>query len=233
MRNNKLKRFNDLLTFPHVFENFNERQPQLTGNTGHVVDYRGTWSQSHFRNDSPLVLELACGGGEYTLGLACRFPATNFIGVDIKGARIWKGARAALDLAFSNVAFVRTRIQQIACFFGPGEIHEIWITFPDPFLRNSKARHRLTSPRFLSEYRKILRPEGLIHLKTDEPLLYEYTLEVLSKDPNARLLYSDEDIYSKPVAFPELEIHTFYENIHLAEGKKIKYVRFSLDTVQP
>jgi tRNA (guanine-N7-)-methyltransferase len=229
MRNNKLKRFNDLLTFPNVFENFNELQPQLTGSTGATIDYKGRWNETHFGNRHPIVLELACGGGEYTVGMATRYPETNFIGMDIKGARIWKGAKTALAEGITNAAFLRTRIEQIGHFFDTNEVQEIWITFPDPFLRNSKAKHRLTSPRFLKEYRKILQPGGIIHLKTDEPLLYEYTLEVLTQEPDFKLLYSDDDIYAKPLPYPELEIRTFYENMHLAEGKKIKYVRFALE----
>lgn len=231
MRNNKLKRFNDLLTFPNVFENFDEQKPQLTDNTGAAVHYNGRWNEAHFGNQHPLILELACGGGEYTLGLAIMHPDTNFIGVDIKGARIWKGAKTALANHITNAAFLRTGIQQIACFFGENEINELWITFPDPFLRNSKAKNRLTSPRFLAEYRKILKPGGIIHLKTDEPLLYEYTLDVLANEPDFKILYSDDDIYAKPLPYPELEIRTFYENMHLAERKTIKYIRFVLERV--
>jgi tRNA (guanine-N7-)-methyltransferase len=224
-KRNKLQKFAELLSFPNVYENFDAKAPQLTGANGEEVDLKGKWNELHFQNDQPITLELACGGGEYTLGLGRMYPERNFIGVDIKGARIWKGARVALAEQLDNVAFLRTRIEQIAYFFAPGEVDEIWITFPDPFLRKSKANRRLTSARFLETFRKILKPGGLIHLKTDEPNLYEFTLEVLSKSTTYELLYHDDDIYSKPLPMPELEIKTYYEGMHLEAGKRIKYVR--------
>lgn len=227
-KKNKLEKFADLLTFPNVYENFTPRDPQLIGLNGEEVTRKGEWASRHFGNDHPITLELACGKGEYTLGLARRYPQRNFIGVDIKGARIWKGAGIALRESIENAAFLRTRIEQIAHFFEPGEVREIWITFPDPFLRKSKANRRLTSARFLDEYRKILQPEGLVHLKTDAPSLYEFTLETLAGYPDATLLYHDDDIYSKPLPVPELEIKTYYERMHLDEGKTIKYVQFRL-----
>lgn len=228
-RRNKLEKFAELLTFPNVYECFDPTHPRLIGLHGQEADLRGRWAGRHFQNDRPVVLELACGRGEYTLGLARRYPERNFIGVDIKGARIWKGARIALQEELKNAAFLRTRIEQIAAFFACGEISEIWITFPDPFLRSSKANRRLTSPRFLAEYRKILRPDGLIHLKTDEPNLYEYTLEVLSGTERAAILYHDDDIYGQALPAPELEIKTYYERMHLQAGKTIKYIQFRLE----
>jgi len=227
-RRNKLEKFAELLSFPNVYECFDPTDPQLIGLHGTEVDLRGEWAEKHFQNGRPIVLELACGRGEYTLGMARRFLERNFIGVDVKGARIWKGARIALGEGLVNAAFLRTRIEQIAAFFAPGEVAEIWITFPDPFLRKSKANRRLTSPRFLAEYRKILRPEGLIHLKTDEPNLYAYTLDVLADADAAELLYHDDNIYAKPLPLPELEIKTYYERLHLQKGKTIKYVQFRL-----
>ena len=149
-RRNKLQKFAELLTFPNVYENFDPENPQLIGLNGMPVDRKGKWKKEHFKNDFPITLELACGRGEYSLGLGRMYPERNFIGVDIKGARIWKGARIALEENLTNVAFLRTRIEQIALFFDPEEIDEIWITFPDPFLRKSKANRRLTSCRFLS-----------------------------------------------------------------------------------
>ncbi len=228
-RRNKLEKFAELLIFPNVYECFDPTDPHLIGLHGEKADLRGQWAAQHFQNDRPIVLELACGRGEYTLGLARRCPERNFIGVDIKGARIWKGARIALQEELKNAAFLRIRIEQIAAFFAPGEVSEIWITFPDPFLRKSKANRRLTSPPFLGEYRKILRPEGRIHLKTDAPNLYEYTLQVLSDTEAATMLYHDDDIYRRALPVSGLEIKTYYERMHLQEGKTIKYVQFSLD----
>jgi tRNA (guanine-N7-)-methyltransferase len=228
-KRNKLQKFAELLTFPNVYENFDPQKPQLTGINGEPVDRKGQWAKAHFGNEQPITLELACGRGEYTLDLAAAYPDRNFIGVDVKGARIWKGASIALERKLDNAAFLRTRIEEIAYFFAPGEIAEIWITFPDPFLRKSKANRRLTAARFLKEYKKILAPDGVLHLKTDEPNLYEFTLESLAEFPGATILYQDDDIYSKPLALPELETKTYYERMHLAEGKTIKYVRWRLD----
>lgn len=182
------------------------------------------WAQHYFQNNHPVILELACGKGDYTVALAKDHPYNNYIGVDIKGARMWIGARKALDASLSNVAFLRTRIEFIDRFFASGEISEIWITFPDPF--PGKENRRLTSPPFLERYQKILKSGGIIHLKTDSDLLYEFTLEVIQNDPRYKLLYSHDDIYSRSLAFEELEHKTYYELKHLGEGKKIKYVRF-------
>jgi tRNA (guanine-N7-)-methyltransferase len=156
-------------------------------------------------------------------------PNRNFIGVDVKGARIWKGAGIALEEDLENVAFLRTRIEQLHLFFEPGEISEIWITFPDPFLQKSKSNRRLTAPRFLDTYKKLLRRDGLIHLKTDEPNLYAFTLETLEAYESAKVLYHSDDIYALPeLPMPELEIKTYYERMHLAAQKTIKYIRFRL-----
>jgi len=228
-KRNKLQKFAELLSFPNVYENFGLETSSLVGENGKMVELQGKWNELHFKNQNPLTLELACGKGEYTLGLARRYPNRNFIGVDIKGARIWKGAGIALKEGLKNVAFLRTRIEQIASFFAAGEVSEIWITFPDPFLRKSKANRRLTSPRFLKEYCKILQPGGLVHLKTDEPNLYEFTLEVLKDTPYCSLLQHNEDLYAQAMPLPELEIKTFYERMHLLEGKKIKYVQFRME----
>lgn len=227
-KRNKLQKFAELLSFPNVYENFDARQPGLSGPDDASIDLRGKWAEQHFGNAQPLTLELACGRGEYTLGLAKRYPERNFIGVDIKGARIWKGAHLALNEGLTNVAFLRTRIEQIALFFAPQEVAEIWITFPDPFLRESKANRRLTSAFFIAQYRRILAPDGIVHLKTDEPNLYAFTLETLAADAAVTLLYADDDIYARPLPFPELELKTYYEQMHLAEGKTIKYVRFGI-----
>jgi tRNA (guanine-N7-)-methyltransferase len=227
-KKNKLKKFAEVLSFPNVYENFNPKSPQLVGKDGVPVNLRSKWQQDHFKNNNPITLELACGGGEYTLALAEMYPDRNFIGVDIKGARIWKGAKKALERNLQNVAFLRTRIEQITEFFDPGEVEEIWITFPDPYLKKSKKNKRLTSSRFINEYRKILKPEGIIHLKTDEPNLYQFTLETLVEDQDCDVLYHNPDIYSGNLLIPELEFKTFYEKMHLEEGKSIKYVQFTI-----
>ena len=227
-RKNKLQKFADLLHFPNVYENFDIRKPELTGLNGEIVELKGQWNAQHFKNDQPIVLELACGRGEYCLGLAKAYPQYNFIGVDIKGARIWKGANGAIEQSLPNVAFLRTRIEQIELFFAPDEVSEIWITFPDPFLRESKANRRLTSPQFLDRYRKILKPKGLVHLKTDEPNLFEFTMETLEEDSAVDVLFQNDDIYAQALPYEELEIKTYYEKMHLEKGKTIKYVRFTI-----
>ncbi|MBI5914596.1 MAG: tRNA (guanosine(46)-N7)-methyltransferase TrmB [Bacteroidetes bacterium] len=223
---NKLRKFAEVLAFPNVYENFDSSNPALTGENGQTIELKGKWNELHFKNANPITLELACGKGDYAVGLAQRFPDRNFIGVDIKGARIWRGAKTALELGLQNVAFLRTRIEQIALFFEENEVDEIWITFPDPFLRNSKSNRRLTSPMFLEQYRKFLKKGGLVHLKTDERLLHEFTLGVLAQQDNYEIRYHDDDIYANPLPLPELEIKTFYEKQHLAAGKTIKYIRF-------
>ena len=225
---NKLKKFADLSTFSNVFQNHDIRQPELINSNEEIVEMKGRWNKDYFKNDHPLVLELACGKGEYTVGMAQQNPAINYMGVDIKGNRIWKGATDALDLKLDNVAFLRTRIEQIELFVAPNEVDEIWITFADPFLKKGKANRRLTSPPFLDRYRKILKPGGLVHLKTDEKRLSDFTLEVIESDPATNLLYYKEDIYSEPLDFSELEIKTYYEKMHLVKGKTIKYLRFTI-----
>lgn len=227
-KRNKLQKFADLLQFPNVFENFTGHEPTLIGQGAQKVDLKGKWREVYFNNNHPITLELACGRGEYTLDLARQYPDRNFIGVDIKGARIWKGAGIALEESLSNTAFLRTRIEQIAYFFDPGEVQEIWITFPDPFLRGSKQNRRLTALPFLERYAQVLATGGLVHLKTDETSLYEFTLSALQKTNQYELLYHHADIYRDELPLPELETKTYYEKIHLKKGKTIKYVRFRL-----
>ncbi|MEM7572221.1 MAG: tRNA (guanosine(46)-N7)-methyltransferase TrmB [Bacteroidota bacterium] len=225
---NKLQKFAELATFSNVYENFNPLQPKLTAAGGHLVDLRGSWRSEHFKNDHPLTLELACGRGEYTVELARRYPHRNFIGVDVKGARIWRGAKDALAEGLDNAAFLRGRIEPIASFFEPGEVDEIWITFPDPFRKKGKANRRLTAAGFLREYRKILKPGGIIHLKTDSQLLYNWTLAYFAHQAAVEVLYHDNDIYSKPLPQPELDIQTYYERMHRDLGEPITYIRFRL-----
>lgn len=227
-RKNKLRKFAEILSFPNVFECYDFQQPALVGSGMQTVELSGRWQTEHFKNNHPVTLELACGGGEYTVALAQRYPERNFIGVDIKGNRIWKGAKDALDKNLPNAAFLRTRIEIIDRFIAPGEVDEIWITFPDPFPRPSKENRRLTSAFFLEKYRSILRPGGLVHLKHDDPDFYQFTLDTIAADPRCQLLYTHADIYSGPLAYPELGIQTLYESMHLQAGKTIKYVRFTI-----
>ncbi len=227
-KRNKLQKFAEMADFPNVYENFDIGQPLLHTAGGRQVAMAGAWAARHFQNDHPITLELACGRGEYTLGLARLYPQRNFIGVDIKGARIWKGARAALLEGLPNAAFLRTRIELMEQFFCPHEVVSIWITFPDPFLRSSKANRRLTSPRFLAMYSRLLPPGGTVHLKTDSSELYEYSLEVLADFPGARIVHQCDNLYAGELLLPELTIKTYYENIHLAEHKSIKYLGFQL-----
>lgn len=225
-RRNKLAKFAELLTFPNVYENFDTQKPELSGQNGAIVAMKGHWKDKHFQNDHPITLELACGRGEYALGLGRMYPARNFIGIDIKGARIWKGAKTALAESLHNVAFLRTRIEILDAFFVETEVDEIWITFPDPFLGNKKVNRRLTAPGFLDIYKRVLAPQGSIHLKTDEIRLHEYTLEVLDKRDDIEILHQDTDIYSKELYLPELGLKTYYEDLNISESDTIKYIHF-------
>jgi len=224
-KKNKLQKFADLLTFPNVYENFDPRYPELIGVDGEPVDLKGKWSEKHFKNDNPIVLELACGKGHYTIGLAKRFPDKNFIGVDIKGARIWKGATIAMENGLDNIAFLRTKIEQIQLFFDTNEVDEIWITFPDPF--TAKENRRLTAPVFLDRYRQFLKQGHAVHLKTDAISLYDYTKEILAERSDITIEEDNPDIYAKEVS-EILNVKTYYEKMWLAEGKKITYLRFIL-----
>lgn len=223
---NKLQKFAENLTFPNVYESFDLTKPGLTGLHGASVDLRGRWAADHFHNDRPITLELACGRGEYTLDLARQYPERNFIGVDVKGARIWRGAKTALAEGLDNAAFLRTRIEAIGHFFAPAEVSELWITFPDPFLKKGKENRRLTAPQFLKQYRGILQPGGLIHLKTDSRELYDWSLEQFAGDDDVEVLYQDGDIHTKPLPLPELATETYYERMH--RHKPITYIRFRL-----
>ncbi|MDZ7880330.1 MAG: tRNA (guanosine(46)-N7)-methyltransferase TrmB [Saprospiraceae bacterium] len=224
---NKLQKFAEMLDFPNVYENFDNAELTLTGANGAVVDMKGNWHRTHFKNDKPITLELACGRGEYALALGRMFPERNFIGVDIKGARIHQGARVAIEENLPNVVFLRTRIEFIEHFFAQNEVSEIWITFPDPFLRESKSNRRLTSPMFLTKYKQFLKANGLVHLKTDSPVLYDFTLETLQNTEGAELLVSDPDFYAKPLIIKELEVKTYYEKKNIANST-MKYICFKM-----
>ena len=191
---------------------------------------KGNWHRDMFHNDHPIVLELGCGKGEYTVALGERFPEKNYIGIDIKGARLWKGAKYATEHAMPNVAFLRTRIEFIESLFAPGEISEIWITFADP--QERKPRKRLTHPRFLESYRRLLTPDGVIHLKTDSRLLHHFTRETVLQN-GLTLIEACEDIYGTGRADDLLSIQTFYEKNFLAQGIPITYLAFRLDSQAP
>jgi tRNA (guanine-N7-)-methyltransferase len=186
----------------------------------------GQWGR-FFERVQPLTLELACGKGEYTLGLARLHPNQNFLGVDLKGNRIWVGAKKALEKSLVNVGFLRTQIEQIADYFAPGEVQSIWITFPDPQLRFSKAKKRLTHPIFLRKYQQILTPGGYIHVKTDSPDLYRFTLLVIELY-GCVLHKASDNVYGESVVADELQIKTHYESLDIAGSKKIHYICFSL-----
>jgi len=212
MGQKKLVRFQALESFSNVLQ-----YPE------HV---KGQW-KTYFKNDNPITLELACGKGEYSVNLGREHKDRNFIGVDIKGNRIYIGARTALAEGLHNVAFLRAQIGQLTSYFAPHEVSEIWIIFPDPFLRKSKAKNRLTHPRFLSLYQQILPPGARIHLKTDSRELYEFTLETIGEQ-GCTIHENIADIYGQGKATGPLAIQTFYEKMHLADGRTIYYVSFSL-----
>lgn len=228
-RKNKLRKFAEVLSFPNVYECYDIQHPSLVGVGMTPVDLKGKWRQDHFKNDHPITLELACGGGEYTVGLARLFPERNFIGVDIKGNRLHAGAKEALRDGLNNVAFLRTRIEIIDHFFAPGEVDEIWITFCDPFPRAIKVNRRLTSDYFNEKYRNILHPGGLVHLKHDDNDLVKFSLDVIAEDPRCSLIYKNLDIYAGELPMQELSIKTLYEGKHLLSGRTIKYLRYTIN----
>ena len=206
--------------FPHV------QQPSLEVlEKGYLM--KGKWKKEFFKNKNPLILELGCGMGEYTLGLAEKFPNNNFLGIDIKGARMWQGAALAFEKEMKNVGFLRIRIDWIEKCFSSNEVDEIWITFPDPQLKKKRARKRLTHPEFLRKYNNILKQDGKIHLKTDSQFLYGFTLGVIAAE-NHILEDSVNDLYSSNQEREHMEIKTHYEGIYLKKGLAITYLRFRL-----
>lgn len=217
MGQKKLIRFEAIKSFANVLE-----YPQ---------DMKGKW-KDFFKNNHPLTLELACGKGEYAVGLGRMYPDRNFIGVDIKGNRIWRGAKTALDEGLNNVAFVRSHIDKITDYFLPGEVAEIWITFPDPQLRASRAKKRLTHPHFLRLYQQILQKDGLVHLKTDSPRLYNFTLTVINLFGLELLEYTD-NVYAADFVKPELTIKTHYEGLDIAQSSRIHYICFRINQPLP
>ncbi|UOR06920.1 tRNA (guanosine(46)-N7)-methyltransferase TrmB [Hymenobacter aerilatus] len=215
----KLIRFAENANRPDIVEPGKDTYQQLGGR----------WHEAFFQNNHPITLEVGCGKGEYTVGLAERYPERNFLGLDIKGDRIWRGSTRAEALGLTNVGFVRTRAHDLLTHFAPGELAEIWITFPDPRPRDRDIKRRLTSPRFLDLYQQALQPSGLIHLKTDNEGLFDYTLEVLHERPGVTILAHTKDLYATPELLPHAEdIQTTFERKYRTLGVPIKYVQFTV-----
>ena len=219
MGKNKISRFEENLNFEFLFQRSFE---QLEGG----FHLKGKWHE-FFGNDNPIVLELGCGKGEYTVGLAQRNPDRNYIGVDIKGSRMWVGCKQVRDLGLKNVAFIRTRITLIEMFFGKDEVNEIWLTFSDPHLRKAHARKRLSSPQYLARYSKFLADDNTIHLKTDNPTLFQFTLETVEKGGHELGIISD-NVYEKGAPAEVMEIQTYYEQMWREEGRIIHYLNFRM-----
>ncbi len=217
---NKLKRFKENETFSNVI------QPTREEVISNSLDLKGNWKQNFFKNDNPIVLELGCGKGEYSVNLAKMFPDKNFLGIDIKGARFWRGAKTALEENIPNVGFMRTQIELVDYLFDENEIDEIWITFPDPQIKYKRTKHRMTNPGFLAKYKKILKPDGVVHLKTDSEYMHGYTLGLL-QGMGLTIEYAHHDVYGTTNAPKEVtDIQTYYESQYLAVNKKITYLRF-------
>jgi tRNA (guanine-N7-)-methyltransferase len=219
---NKLKRFNENETFDNVF------QPDRDDVQKGLIDLKGKWN-SFFKNDHPNILELGCGKGEYTIGLAKENKDKNFIGIDIKGARFWRGAKTAKDENLTNVAFLRTQIKLIDMLFAENEVAEIWITFPDPQIKYKRTKHRLTNQLFLDKYRFILNKDGVVNLKTDSEFMHGYTLGLLH-GLDLEVIYANHDVYRNEGSPKEvLNIQTFYENQYLIKGKPITFIQFKVN----
>jgi len=217
---NKLKRFRENETFSNVVQPTRE---QVETNS---LNLRGNWKKDFFKNENPLVLELGCGRGEYSVNLAKEHPEKNFLGIDIKGARFWRGAKTALEENLANVGFMRTQIELIDLLFDENEVDEIWITFPDPQIKYKRTKHRLTNSEFLNKYKKVLRREGVVHLKTDSEFMHGYTLGLLH-GLEQEIEYAHHDVYGTDHAPKNVTaIQTFYESQYLEVNKKITYVRF-------
>jgi len=219
---NKLKRFKENATFENVF------QPTREEVVNDEFPLKGKWNKEFFKNDHPLVLELGCGKGEYSVGLANRYPEKNFIGIDIKGARFWRGAKTAVDGGMHNVAFLRTQIELIEKCFADGEVDEIWITFPDPQIKYKRTKHRMTNSEFLQRYKKILKADGVMNLKTDSEFMHGYTLGLLHGQGH-EVIYANHNVYKNEGA-PEVvtAIQTFYESQYLEQNKPITYIQFKI-----
>ncbi len=220
MGKNKQKRFDENKTFSHLF------QPSPEVMYSNDFELKGRWSSFFFKNENPIILEIGCGKGEYTVGLARLYPENNYIGIDIKGARLWKGSKAVLENNLLNVAFIRNKVEFLGSFFRARELSEIWITFPDPQAR--KAKKRLTSGRFLQIYSKLLKQGGLIHLKTDSRLMYEFTIDMINCN-DLNLIFETKDLYQSGLDSPATQIQTYYERKFLSSGMPIYYIQFTLN----
>ncbi|MFI2741316.1 tRNA (guanosine(46)-N7)-methyltransferase TrmB [Zhouia sp. PK063] len=219
---NKLKRFKENETFNNVV------QPTRDELVNQEFALRGNWKKDFFKNDNPIVLELGCGKGEYTVALAELNPNKNFIGIDIKGARFWRGAKTAVENGLTNVGFLRTQIELITYVFAANEVDEIWITFPDPQIKYKRTKHRLTNKEFLARYKAILKPEGIMHLKTDSEFMHGYTLGLLH-GAGHEVLYANHHVYRNEGSPKEVtEIQTFYEKQYLEQEKPITYIKFKI-----
>ncbi len=219
---NKLIRFNENETFDNVFQP--KREDIVSGDFG----MRSNWNKKFFKNSNPIVLELGCGKGEYSVGLAAKFPNKNFIGIDLKGARFWRGAKTAIETGLTNVAFIRMQIELIDKVFAENEVDDIWITFPDPQIKYKRTKHRMTNAEFLELYKKILKPDGIMNLKTDSEFMHGYTLGLLH-GLGHEILYANHNVYVNEGAPSEVtEIQTFYENQYLAVNKAITFIRFKI-----
>jgi tRNA (guanine-N7-)-methyltransferase len=221
VKKRKLARFAELETFSNVV------QPKLEEIINDNYPLKGNWAAGYFKNQNPVILELGCGKGEYTIGLAEKYPQINFIGIDIKGDRLWRGGKTSIEKGLENVAFLRLPIENISFLFAENEVSEIWITFPDPQPNKPKTKKRLTSPAFLERYQKIIKPKGIIHLKTDNAGLFEYTVEVL-KERNHSVLFITRDLHDSDITDDILSIRTYYENIYLKKEVPICYLNFTL-----
>mgnify|MGYP003459312336 FL=1 len=219
---NKLKRFEENETFVNVF------QPTREEVVSDSFALKGKWNSDFFKNDNPIVLELGCGKGEYSVGLAQLNPNKNFIGIDVKGARFWRGAKTAVDTGMNNVAFIRTQIELINHIFAENEVSEIWITFPDPQIKYKRTKHRMTNSEFLQNYKKVLKQDGLMHLKTDSEFMHGYTLGLLHGEGH-EVIYANHNIYKNEGSPAEVTgIQTFYENQYLEVNKAITYIQFKI-----
>jgi tRNA (guanine-N7-)-methyltransferase len=219
---NKLKRFGENETFGNVF------QPTREDIVSADFGMRGNWNDKFFKNSNPIVLELGCGKGEYSVGLAAKFPNKNFVGIDLKGARFWRGAKTAVETGLTNVGFVRMQIELIDKVFAENEVDEIWITFPDPQIKYKRTKHRMTNSEFLQLYKKILKPNGIMNLKTDSEFMHGYTLGLLHGEGH-EVLYANHNVYVNEGSPEEVtSIQTFYENQYLAVNKAITFIRFRI-----
>ncbi len=219
---NKLKRFKENETFANVF------QPTRDELVNQDYEFKGNWNARVFKNENPLVLELGCGKGEYSVALAKKYPNKNFIGIDIKGARFWRGAKTAIEEHIPNVAFIRTQIELIEYVFAKSEVDEIWITFPDPQIKYKRTKHRMTNSAFLKKYKTILKQEGIVNLKTDSEFMHGYTLGLLHGEGH-EVIYSNHDVYKQEGSPEEVtSIQTFYESQYLEQNKPITYIRFKI-----